>query len=304
MSSGDSGLSLDLRRHFLQALRRVLRPIIRLMIRHGIRYDEFADVARGAYVESAVRDGVGAIAHPTRDQIAWSTGISRQRVDHYIDDDIPRPMPVSTPMRIMTELLHRWHTNPNYLDSYGAPLELEVDSPINDINFRKLVAEVDDDANPELILNGLLETKSVTYSDEGRVRALSRFFIWSQGNVSGIEHVGSALARMIETLEHNLNSTSGDTKRLERSVFADRGLPIQLLPSFHSFAVERASDFLCDVDDWFAQDDSMEKTESGPRVGVGVYVFFYLEQTADSKALSTLTQPRRRTATSGSETQS
>ncbi len=302
MSSGGSSVSIDARRHFLQALQRMLRPIIRLMIRNGVRYDEFVDISRGAYVESAVRDGIGGIAHPTRDQIAWSTGISRQRVDHYIDDDIPRPMPTPTPMRVMAELLHRWHTDPKYLDSYGAPLELEVDSPINDINFRKLVAEVDEDTNPHLILSGLLETKSVTYSDEGRVRALSRFFIWSQGSVTGIEHFGSALARMIETLEHNLNSTNSETKRLERSVFADRGVPIQLLPSFHSFAVERASNFLCDVDDWFAQNDSTGATKSEPIVGVGVYVFFYLEQTADLKALSTLTRPRRGTAASGSET--
>ena len=151
MSSVAPGLSIDARRHFLHALRRVLRPIIRLLIRNGIRYDEFADVARGAYVESAVRGGIDRIANPTRDQVALITGIPRQRVDHYIDDEDALPMADTPSTSTLVEILHRWHTDPRYLGPAGTPLELDLDAPSGP-SLQSLVAQVDPSANRAVML--------------------------------------------------------------------------------------------------------------------------------------------------------
>ena len=69
MSSVDPRLSIDARQRFLQALTKILRPIVRLLIRSGIRYDEFADIACTAYVDSAAHDGIGDIRSPTIEQV-------------------------------------------------------------------------------------------------------------------------------------------------------------------------------------------------------------------------------------------
>ena len=50
--------SSDARKQLLYALRQVLRPIVRILIRAGIRFDELSELARGVYIESAIRDGV------------------------------------------------------------------------------------------------------------------------------------------------------------------------------------------------------------------------------------------------------
>ncbi len=54
------------RDQLLHSFRRVLRPLIRVLIRSGVRYDEFLELVRGVYVESAVRDGLGDTANPTQ----------------------------------------------------------------------------------------------------------------------------------------------------------------------------------------------------------------------------------------------
>jgi len=43
----------------LETYRRVLRPLVRILVRTGVRYDEFLELIRRIYVESAVRDGLG-----------------------------------------------------------------------------------------------------------------------------------------------------------------------------------------------------------------------------------------------------
>lgn len=298
MSSVEPNLSIDARPHFLLALRRVLRPIVRLLIRYGIRYDEFAEVARTAYVESAAKTGICGTDKPTLEQIQWATGINSAQIEHYIDV-IHEPleailMPSST--RTMTEVLHKWHTASKYLDSDGSPQELDFDSATDEPTFAMLVAEIDVEVDPKAVLDGLLDAKCVTYSDERRIKVLTRTLIWAQGGIRSIDHFGVNLSRMIETLEYNLTSTESDRKRLERSVFADRGVPRYMLPEFHAFATERATQFLYDLDDWLAQHEPPRRENGESPNQVGINLFFYIEPPADTRPLSALVQPSRPSA--------
>jgi hypothetical protein len=292
MSSVELELSIDARPHFLQALRRVLRPIVRLMIRSGVRYDEFANVARCAYVESAVRDGIGEIKDATRDEIAWATGINRERVDHYIEGTEPLPGDGISPISLMSEVLHKWYTDPKYLGPSGAPLEIEIDAA-SAPNFCDLVTQIDANASPAPVLEELLRAGAVTHCDAQRIRAVTRCFIWPKGAFPLFQYFGVTLAQLIETHEHNLTCTDAKKKRLERSVFAERGLSEQLLPSFHAFAKERADQFLADLDDWLGGlAHSLTKT-TGPRMEAGVNVYFYMERPTDTQDLTALVQYSR-----------
>lgn len=292
MSSVDPALSLDARRHFLLALRRVLRPIIRLMIRNGIGYAEFADVARGAYVESALRDTIDDGTKMTRDDVARVTGIPRQRVDHYIDDEGAQPKALSTMTRVLSEVLHYWHTDRRYLGPNDSPIELKLDATSGP-SFKSLVKQINPEENPELVLEELLRTASITYVDEQHVRALTRYFIWRRDSTAGIEYFGTSLARLTRTLEHNAKFTNADEKRLERCVFADKGLPRHLLPSFQDHALERTNEFLSDLDDWLARFSDTTESKEDARVSTGVNIFLYVEEPPDQRALATLIQPRR-----------
>jgi Family of unknown function (DUF6502) len=286
------GLSSDARKQLLFAVRRVLRPIVRLLIRVGINYDEFADVARGAYVESAIRDSEGGAA-PTRDRIAFVTGVSRQQVDYYIDNQQAMPAVAPTLARIVTEVVHRWHTDPNYLGPYGIPLELEFDVP-HDRCFQSLVSQVDPTASAGQVLEELLRAGSVTHSGERHYRAVSRWFILSEAlTPHRIEYFGQALTHLARTLEHNFNLAETDSKRLERFVFADRGLPRQLLPVFEAHARDRTNRFLLDIDDWLAHNGGADSDAAGPRAEAGVNVFLYVDPPSEELALATLVQPAR-----------
>lgn len=296
MSSAVSSSANDTRRHLLHALRRVLRPIIRLLIRHGVRYDAIADVARAAYVESAVRDGIGDNKHPTREQITWATGVSRQRVDHYIDDDMTPTAVGPIPIRIMSEVLHVWHTDPQYLDTQGNPIELNLDAS-SGATFRHLVRRVNSEVSADLVLERLLEAKTVISLDGNRFRSVTRFFIQQSDYLASIDYFGETLAHLIETQEYNLEPENADKKRLDRSVFPDRKLPAVLVPDFHTFAKERTSQFLLELDDWLARFSDINTDQSGTRMHSGVNVFFYIDELPDAGNLSTLIQPRRVYAT-------
>lgn len=286
--------SSDARKQLLYALRRVLRPIVRILIRAGIRFDEFSELARAVYVESAIRDGVDHAGTPTRERVALATGVTRQQIDHYVENEGELPVAEPTFTHVVTEILHRWHTDPHYLGPYGIPLELEFDQP-KGRNFSSLVSQVDPLASPGMVLEVLMRGGTVVSSSESHFRATSRTFIFADGmSPDRIEDFGAALARFAHTLEHNFNPANLDSKRLERFVAADKGLPRELVPAFEAHVRARADHYLADLDSWLAGYSEIDAHERGARVRAGVNVFFYVELPHDEEPLCELVQASRR----------
>jgi len=278
------------RNHLLHAVRRILRPIIRVLIRAGVRADEFSELARAVYVESAVRDGLEHASTPTRTRVSVVTGVPRQQVDYYVDNDGALAAPAPTWANVMVEVLQKWHTDPLYVGPYGIPLELEFEaSPsTNGRSFRGLVAMVDERANAGMLLEELLRIGSVAHSGEKHFRAVSRYFMMPEPmSPQQVEYFGSTLTRLAKTLEFNMNPAN-NTKRLERFVVADRGLPAEVVPLFERYARERTTEFLLDLDNWLTPYSTPNPTDQTPRYTTGVNVFLYVDPPARDQPLRQL----------------
>ncbi|MGA8092824.1 MAG: DUF6502 family protein [Steroidobacteraceae bacterium] len=268
--------SAEMRNRMLVALQRVLRPIARLLIGAGIRFDEFAELARGVYVESAIRNSTRGRLPATRERVSMITGLTRREIDYYIDNEGALPRANPTLAALLVEVLHKWHTVPQYSGPYGIPLELEFDAPGGRC-FRSLVALVDPAADPRLALQELLRTGAAAPSGEKHFRAVSRSLSMSDDPTSPrlIEHFGMTLSRLAATLEYNMHPEHPE-KRLERFVMADRGLTPEIIPEFEAYVRDRAADFVSDLDNWLAPYAS-EEPDAAERVDTGVNVFLYAE---------------------------
>jgi Family of unknown function (DUF6502) len=266
--------SSEMRGRMLFALRRLLRPIARLLIGAGIRFEEFAELARGVYVENAIRQETDHPLPPTRERIAMITGLTGRQIDHYIDSEGALPMADPTLAALLVEVLQKWHTIPPYAGPYGIPLELQFDAPV-DRSFRSLVALVDPTADARLALQELLRTGAAAPSGDTHFRAVSRSLTMPDPTSPQlIEHFGMTLSRLAGTLEHNMSPDP--EKRLERCVMADRGLAVDLVPEFEAYVRGRAADFVIDLDNWLAP-YAVDESRPAERIDTGVNVFLYAE---------------------------
>lgn len=291
MAPSAPGLSSDARKQLLYAVRRVLAPVVRLLIRIGISYQEFADLARGVYIESVIRDRKGPAFIPARDRVALMTGLTHQQIDYYLENEVLPTVGPTLALVIIPEVLHRWHTDSQYIGPYGIPIELEFDSP-PDRSFKSLVAQVDPAASAGLVLEELLQAGCVVHSGEKHFRAIARWFVLPDAlTAQRLDYFGRTLTHLARTMEYNLDPANADKKRLERFVFADKGLRLELLPSFEAYARSRTTQFLADIDDWIAH--SGAKSRPGTRVEAGVNVFLYAEPPPDVRAVSDLVRARR-----------
>src|SRR5262245_996730 len=271
------------RDQLLYAFRRVLRPLIRILVRSGVRYDDFLDLVRGVYVETAIRDGLGDARKPTRAKVSISTGVPRRDVDRFIDNDGALPAAPKTLTATLSEILNKWHTDPHFVGPYGIPLELEVRSN-KSRSFAELVTAVDPAAPVHDVLEELVRLRTVVWSGDTHVRTVSRAFIpIEEMSAAQLEFFGNALTRLANTLQYNMDRRHSE-KRLERSVISDRGLPGNVVPVFQKLVRERVSELLVELDNWLSPYSAEgEPGDNFERVGLAVFQF--IDPVADTTPL-------------------
>lgn len=278
---------------FLVTLRRIFRPLARLLIRAGVRFNEFADLAKGIYVESAARD-FNHTGIPSRGRVAAVTGLTRHEIDRYIDRTSPSTNPASADL--LVEILQKWHTLPDYVGPYGIPRELEFARPAERC-FCSLVALIDPTADAHAALEELRQAGAVAPVGDTRLRAVSRSLMMSApASPRFSEHFGSTLSRFATTLEYNMDAENTD-KRLQRRVAADGGLPLELVPAFEKYARTKANEFLLDLDNWLASRISAD-SDAEDRLDAGVNVFLYMVPRAEEKPLASMVRAPTKTKTS------
>ncbi len=203
-----------------RALRQVLRPLVRLMLAHGVTFRPASDLLNQVYVEVATaeleRDG----KKPTDSRLSVMTGIHRKalrqqrnRSEH--DASVPKTVALGA------QLVARWTSDPIYCDGEGRPRPLPRRSDDDAApSFDGLVRSVSSDVHPRTVLDEWLRL-GVIDVDEGdqSIHLVTSAFVPARGFEEKLFYLGRNVQDHLETAVHNLEGNG--PARLERSVHYD-----------------------------------------------------------------------------------
>lgn len=260
-----------------RAVYRVLRPMVRLLMRHGVSYRLFADIARHVYVDVARDDFSLPGRKQSLSRMAVLTGINRKDIAKLQD----RPHPLSdaaeekpTPAaRVITGWLNdvRFHTNT------GEPAELPVESQEDAPSFSSLVREYSSDVPVRALLDELVRIRAVVRREEG-VALMARGYIPVEDMQENIRIFGTAAADLMATMDHNI-AKMDPGPFIQRTV-SYQNIPVELLERIRQRSARDGQAFLLQVNDWLAEYDQGPATEPAPgraRAGIGLYYFEQLD---------------------------
>jgi hypothetical protein len=266
------------RAQLVHTLRSVLRPLARILFRAGVRFDEFVELLRGIYVEITIREALQSGQKISTGRISILSGVTKRDVDRLVSTDDWLKIPKPTDAAALAAILHRWHTDSAFLGPYGVPLELPLVGQ-GGRNFTDLVGGSPIPIDPTSAFEQLLAAKMIARSGDTHVKVLSRSYVMPEPlSPEMLEHFGSAMTNLASTLDFNMTPTQ-KSKRLERSVFPDDGLPEELHAEFDQFVRERAQELISDVDDWLAAATRRPIKNPTLRINTGVSVFRYVTPT-------------------------
>ena len=150
----------------------VLRPIARILLRFGIGFREFSEISKTAFVDVSSSD-YGLRGRPTNiSRIAVMTGLTRKEVRRLRDKiDIGEPT-VNVKSTPLSEVLHRWYSESEFLDAIGRPAIL----PFNGerASFANLVKRFGGDIPPGAMRTELKRVGAIEVSKSGKLKVVKR----------------------------------------------------------------------------------------------------------------------------------
>ena len=258
----------------LTACRVLLRPIVRLLLRSGIPWKDFAELVKTAYVEVAT-DEFGIRGRPTNaSRVAILSGLSRREVAKQRDllagdQSEPNTEFLNPAQRVLTG----WHQDPDYVQADGAPHQIAVDGPAP--SFGDLCVRYAGDIPATALLKELRKVGAVGAGEGAKVRALQPVYFPSQFDSAKVLRAGSVIEDIGETLVYDILCPNGQRLRFERRAENDR-IDIRHLPAFQAMLEVEGQAFLERVDAWLSEHESQTAPPGSipPRVvrlGVGLY---------------------------------
>ena len=268
-------MSDNYRAQLVHTLRKVLKPLVRILFRAGVRFDEFIELLRGIYVELVIADTASSNERISTARISILSGVAKRDVERLVSSEDWLRLPKPTDVAALVAILHRWHTDSTFLGPYGVPLELPLMGP-GGRSFNDLVGGSSIPIDPQSAFEQLLAAGVISRSGTTHVKVLSRSYVMPEPlSAEMLEHFGISMTNLASTLHFNMTPDSS-AKRLERSVFPDEGLPEELFEEFDAYVRERAHAMLSEVDDWIADAARRPIKKPSSRIATGVSVYHYV----------------------------
>lgn len=257
---------------------------MRLLLRNGMAYAEFAEHARHAYVEVAFEDFAIDGRKPTVSRAAVVTGLTRKEVRRLMTPIGVTDEGAGRAYNRAARVVTGWVRDSEFHGDNGQPAELLLDDIPNTPCFGALVRRYSGDMPMRAVLDELARVGVVSESDDGRVRLLKRAYVPASDNAQSLHIVGSNVGDLLETLDHNL-SRNGEVPRFQRTVSYDN-VPPEALAEWRRIAAERSQQLLEDLDLILSRHDrDVNNTVPGAgRVRTGVGVFYFEEPAEDPQS--------------------
>lgn len=254
------------------AVRYMLKPIARILIRGGVSWKDFAELGKGAFVEAASEDYGIAGRQTNASRVALLTGLSRREVARIREartaDQDGEEFEVRETQ--IPKLLAGWHQDPDFLDDKGKPRELINNDQPGELN--DLLKRYAGDIPPVAFTKELVRLKLVGKQD-GKYEVLSRNFTPDLSDPSLLRQAGLALHDHASTVAHNLNRQRESGPRFERLV-SNLNVSPETASKFHALLQDEGQQFLERLDAWLSAHDQREQSgrQNRPvRVGAGIY---------------------------------
>lgn len=261
------------------AIQRLLRPLVRVLLRQSVPFSAFEEIAKQAYVDVAMEEFAIPGKKPSISRASILTGLTRKDVQARVakpETDLDGEEHYNRAARVLSA----WTRHADYQDDAGLPRALEIEGAEG---FAALVRRHSGDMPARAVLDELLRVGAVRKREDGRFEPIARAYVPRRSAIDKIGILGSDVADLIETIDHNIEH-GADDPRFQRKVMYHR-IDVDALPAFRKLSATQAQALLERMDRWLAARDAEPGHENRPhkRIGLGVYYFEAPAEPADSK---------------------
>jgi len=190
--------------HLNNALAAMLRPLARMLLRNGVSYKAFAELAKRVFVETAREEFRIPGRKQSDSRVSVITGLSRKEVKR-VQTEPPREG--EGMLRLYNRaarVIYGWVNDPDFLDASGEPIRLQMESEKNELDFVRLVRRYSGDAPARAVLDELDRVHAVGRHDDGHLSLrIKSYAPPNEMDPEKLQYMGEAGAALLEGVDLN-----------------------------------------------------------------------------------------------------
>ena len=269
---------------FDAAISRMLRPLFRMLLRSGVSFGAFEELAKRIYVDVALNDFSIPGKKPSISRASILSGLTRKEVQRLVALSAQAAATgdeVGDRYNRAARVLTGWVRDHDFHDADGRPRPLEVEGAAG---FAVLVRRYSGDMPARAVLDELVRAGSVARMEDGRVQLLTPAYVPRSDGIAKMHILGTDVADLITTIDHNLQDKV-DEPWFQRKVMYD-SLPADALPAFRKLGAAQAQAMLEKLDRWLAAHDVDNPPDrpDAPRARAGLGIYYFEEPLSASSA--------------------
>lgn len=257
----------------MHALRKIMQPVVRLLLRNNVTLQAFIDFMKECYVTVAEETLVQEKQKPTDSHISIMTGVHRKDVKSIREKnaDTAESMPKS--FGVIAELIARWGGNSLYSDEQGPKSLCYSSKTEGAASFVTLAESVSKDIRPRALLEELTRLGYAEFDAvEDMVTLKTESFVPRENWSEKLHYFGRNTGDHISAAAVNIMSQSPPF--LDRAVYHD-GLTKDSVAKLRKIAVDNAMKALKAVNRkaFELSENDKNSQEEKYRINLGTYFF-------------------------------
>jgi len=269
----------------LSAVRRLCRPLVKLLIEKGITYPQLRDMFKELYVEVADQSEPIKGKKPSISRTFILTGVHRKDISRLRTEANSDEEPTSNNSSLGSELVARWLGSKEFQDNNGKPRPLTRAGSDDLLGFDDLVISVSKDVRPRAILDEWIRLGIVNVDDAGSISLNQSAFVPQKGLEEKAFFLGRHVHDHLAACTHNILEEDR-APFMERSVFFS-ALTTESIEKLREVAQHQGMQLLQDLNQQAIelQKADTEKSNADQRMRLGLY-WFQEQQESDDDANS------------------
>jgi len=273
----------DIQNQIRSAILSALRPIARLLLRTGIGYREFNELAKAAFVSVATSE-YGLRGRPTNiSRVAVMTGLTRKEIKRIREKDLESEKGITARSTPLGEVLHRWFSDQDFIDEHGKPKAIPFDGDA--YSFVDLVKRTGGDIPPGAMRTELRRIGAIQKTEEDLLIPIKRNVIAEELHDRVITGLIRGVRPIAVTIVHNTDQTNAVDPWTQRTV-STQFVRQKDIGRVRRISRDRLNEFTEQMDDLYSAYESFrageEDEEDGAKV-IGVGVFYFEEDVEQEK---------------------
>lgn len=251
---------------------KILRPLVKILLRHGMSSQEFTEISRWVYVDVAMQEREFRLGErrQSKSRVAVLTGLSRKEVLRLTDGPTPEENDALETHNRAARVLAGWLENPLFQNPEHAPNILNIKG--NGATFEQLVRMYSGDMPYRAVLDELQRTGAVELVEKDRVRINMHVYMPCAGSEQEMEIIGLS-SDLLDTMERNTRPGIRE-KFPQRTIYSLR-VPEHKVAEVRAWLRREIDQFTDRAHQYIiGHSDTVQRpTERHRRVGVGLYYF-------------------------------